>query len=181
MRENQVQDLLVEINKHLKLGLGITDQQREDGLVTRFPDHPRCLPRYLGRSYSREDVDNMAHNAPGEKHRAAGEASHPPLKDGTAEEFKQLMEKAAEAQKAKSKAHKAKKQQDRLVKNKVMVDQFKRAQRYLGLRTTIQDSEMRDSVGTIDPSTPAPFAFDQSVVFVCVDVESYERDHNKIT
>lgn len=28
---------------------------------------------------------------------------------------------------------------------------------------------------------PAPFDFDQSVVFVCVDVESYERAHNKIT
>ena len=176
-----MQDLLAEINNHLKLGLGITDQQREEGLVTRFPDHPRCLPRYLGRSYSREDVDNMAHNAPGEKYRAAGEVSHPPLKDGTAEEFKQLMEKAAEAQRAKSKAQKAKKQQDRLVKNKVMVDQFKRAQRYLGLRTIIQDGEMHDSVVAIDPSTPAPFAFDQSVVFVCVDVESYERDHNKIT
>jgi hypothetical protein len=28
---------------------------------------------------------------------------------------------------------------------------------------------------------PAPFTFDQSVVFVCVDVESYERAHNMIT
>jgi hypothetical protein len=34
---------------------------------------------------------------------------------------------------------------------------------------------------SIDPSLPAPFAFDSSVVFVCVDVESYERAHNKIT
>jgi hypothetical protein len=35
--------------------------------------------------------------------------------------------------------------------------------------------------GAIDHSLPAPFAFDNSVVFVCVDVESYERAHNKIT
>jgi hypothetical protein len=34
---------------------------------------------------------------------------------------------------------------------------------------------------SIDHSLPAPFAFDSSVVFVCVDVESYERAHNKIT
>lgn len=33
----------------------------------------------------------------------------------------------------------------------------------------------------IDPSMPAPFTFDRSVVFVCVDVESYERAHDKIT
>ncbi|EFQ87279.1 hypothetical protein PTT_17296 [Pyrenophora teres f. teres 0-1] len=181
VRENQVQALLAEINKHLKLGLLITDQQREEGLVLRFPDHPRCLPRYLGRSYSREDVDTMARNAPSENHRAAGEASHPPLKDGTVEEFRQMMEKAAEAQKAKSKASKVKKQQDRLVKNKTMVDQFKRAQRYLGLRATIQDGGMHGLSPAIDPLMPAPFAFDQSVVFVCIDVESFERDHNKIT
>lgn len=181
VRENQVQALLAEINKHLNLGLGITDHQREEGLLVRFPDHPRCLPRYLGRSHSREDVDNMARNAPNESHRAAREAPHPPLKDGTAEEFKQLMEKATEAQKAKSKANKEKKQQDRLVKNKIMVDQFKRAQRHLGLRATIQDDEMHSLAPAIDPSMPAPFPFEQSMVFVCVDVESYERDHNKIT
>ncbi|RMZ67255.1 qde-2-interacting [Pyrenophora seminiperda CCB06] len=179
--ENQVQALLAEINKHLSLDLSITDQQREEGLLARFPDHPRCLPRYLGRSYSREDVDNMARNAPGEKHRAVGEASHPPLRNGTVEEFKQLMETVVEAQKAKSKANKVKKQQDRLVKNKAMVDQFKRAQRYLGLRTIMQEGELHGLAPAIDASMPVPFTFDQSMVFVCVDVESYERDHNKIT
>ncbi|KAG9384768.1 hypothetical protein A1F94_004315 [Pyrenophora tritici-repentis] len=168
VRETQVQALLAEINKHLKLGLSITDQQREEGLVLRYPDHPRCLPRYLGRAYSREDVDTMARNAPGDNHRAAGEASHPPLKEGTVEEFRNMLEKAAEAQKAKSKAHKAKKQQDRLVKNKTMVDQFKRAQRYLGLRATLQDGVMHDLAPAVDPLMPTPFAFDQSVVFVGV-------------
>jgi hypothetical protein len=35
--------------------------------------------------------------------------------------------------------------------------------------------------GAVDPSVPAPFTFDRSVVFVCVDVESYEKAHDKIT
>ena len=35
--------------------------------------------------------------------------------------------------------------------------------------------------GPINDSLPAPFPFDRSVVFVCVDVESYERAHHKIT
>lgn len=33
----------------------------------------------------------------------------------------------------------------------------------------------------VDTSLPAPFKFDRSVVFVCVDVEAYEKDHTKIT
>jgi len=134
VRETQFQDLLDEINKHLKLSLRITDQQREDALVSRFPDHPRCTPRYLGRSRSREDYDNMVSNAPNPDFRALGEPESPPLTERSLEAFKQLMEDSFDAQRAKNKATKAKKQQERLVKQKTMADQFKRAQRYLGLR-----------------------------------------------
>jgi len=123
----------------------------------------------------------MAENAPNEHFRAAGEAAHPPLQRPTLEEFKELMETLAQAQKAKNKANRDKKQQERLGKNKSMQDQFKRAGRYLGLRDSIQDPLPSTPSPAIDPSMPAPFPFDQSVVFVCVDVESYERDHHKIT
>lgn len=131
VRESQVQDLLREINKCLKLDLKITSQQREDALVSRFPDHPRCIPRYLGPSRSHEDYDKMLGNVPDP------ETDYPPLNDRSLEAFKQLMEESFEAQRAKSKASKAKKQQERLVKQKALQDQFKRAQRYLGLRPTI--------------------------------------------
>lgn len=183
IRESQAQALLTEINNHLNLSLSITNQQREEGLATRFPDHPRCLPRYLGRSQSREDVNNMAANAPDRLYRAVGEPSHPPLQPHTLETFKQLMETLTEAQSAKRKTNSAKKQQDRLAKNKSMADQFKRAQRYLGLRESIQTEvpPQLSSSPAVNPSMPAPFAFDQSVVFVCVDVESYEKAHHKIT
>ncbi|KAF1830103.1 hypothetical protein BDW02DRAFT_534828 [Decorospora gaudefroyi] len=182
VRERQVHALLKEINSRLKLNLRITDHQREEGLVARFPNHPRCLPRYLGRSHSRDDHDNMAGNAPDESFRAAGEASHPPLLPPTLEEFKQMMQDLQDAQKAKGKANKAKKLEQRLDKHKAMADQFKRAQRYLGLRPTVPDGQAPPGLpAAIDPSMPAPFMFDQSVVFVCVDVESYERAHHKIT
>jgi hypothetical protein len=182
VRESQFQALIDEINAHHGLRLKISSHQRSEGLVGSFPDHPRCLPRYLGRSHSKADIDNMTANAPRPSHRAAGEAFHPPLESPMLEEFKQLVEDMIEAQKSKSKATKAKKQIERLGKNKSMTDQFKRAQRYLGLRPTVQDGQAPPSLSTaVDPSLPAPFAFDQSVVFVCVDVESYERAHHKIT
>lgn len=134
VRESQFQDLLNEISDHLKLDLRITDQQREDALVSRFPDHPRCTPRYLGRSRSREEYDDMVDNAPDHDFRAAGEPDRPPLDESSLEAFKQLMEDSFEAQKAKNKAARVKRQEERLMKQKTMADQFKRAQRYLGLR-----------------------------------------------
>lgn len=131
VQESQVQDLLREINERLKLDLQITPQQRENALVSRFPGHPRCTPRYLGCLRSREDSNKMLENVPDPV------TDHLPLDDRSLEAFKQLMEESFEAQKAKNKASKAKKQQERLVKQKTSQDQFKRAQRYLGLRPTI--------------------------------------------
>ncbi|KAF5847775.1 hypothetical protein GGP41_009017 [Bipolaris sorokiniana] len=182
VHENQVQTLLTEINHQLQLDLRITNHQREEGLVTRFPDHPRCLPRYLGRSQSRQDIEDMIAIAPNETHRAVGEPPHPILQPAELEIFNQLMEDIAQVQKPKGKA-KAKRQQDRLAKNKIMAGQFKRAQRHLGLREAEQiypSAELRSS-SAVDPSMAAPFMFEQSVVFVCVDVESYEGAHHKIT
>ncbi|KAF3000923.1 hypothetical protein E8E13_008572 [Curvularia kusanoi] len=165
--EAQVQTLLAEINNHLKLSLRITDQQRGDALVSRFPDHPRCRPRYLGH--------------PG--FRGVGEPEDPAPDEHSFEAFRQLMKESLEAQKAKSKAARAKKQQARLLKQKSFVDQFKRTQRYLGLRPSadaaVRVTELQPPA--VDPLQSVPFAFDKSVVFVCVDVESYERAHHKIT
>lgn len=92
------------------------------------------------------------------------------------------MEDLWDVQKANSKALKAKKRQDRLIKQKSMAGQLKRAQQYLGLRPREINEETLPSVqDAIIPSLAAPWPFDQSVVFVCVDIESYERDHNLIT
>ncbi|ENI06892.1 hypothetical protein COCC4DRAFT_49509 [Bipolaris maydis ATCC 48331] len=182
VHENQVQALLTEINHQLQLDLRITNHQREEGLVIRFPDHPRCLPRYLGRSQSRQDIEDMITITPNETYRAVGEPPHPILQPAELEAFNKLMEDIAKVQKPKGKA-KAKRQQDRLAKNKTMASQFKRAQRHLGLREAEQmhpSAEPRSSPA-VDSSMPAPFMFEQSVVFVCVDVESYEGAHHKIT
>lgn len=182
IHNSQVQDFLEEINNHIKLNLQVTDQQRKDGFVACFPNHPRCLPRYLGRSNSREEFHIMADNVPSDKYHAVGEPSHPPLEGRSLEDFKQLMEKLWDVQKANNKASKAKKQQERLTKQRSMSDQFKRAQRYLGLRPSAVHNTMQSSpLEAIDPTISVPFFFEQSVVFVCVDVESYERAHHKIT
>lgn len=166
-----MQHLLQDINKHLKLGLKITVSQREEGFVCCFPDHPACLPRYLGRSSSRDQYDSMVQNTPDHNFRAAGEKPHRPLDSGTLEEFKQMMEDLWDIQKNKNKAKKAKQQQDRLARQMSMVDQLKRAQRYLGLRACDVAGQTASPLAQqpIDPLTSLQTPFEQSVVFVCVD------------
>ncbi|KAF2826313.1 hypothetical protein CC86DRAFT_27947 [Ophiobolus disseminans] len=180
VRETQVQDLLDEINKKLNLVLRITDAQREDALVIRFPNHPACLPRYLGRSDSRDAYDSMVNNAPDSQFIALGERRFGPPDSVTLEDFRQIMADISELQKNKNKAKRETKHVDRMGRQLSMINQFKRAERCLGFHPG-EGTASSVNPKAIDPSCPAPFAFDQDVVFVAVDLEAYERDHNRIT
>jgi hypothetical protein len=103
--------------------------------------------------------------------------------------FKRKMELAQEATRKKSKATKAKKQKERIEKQRDWGRQIKRAQRYLGLRQRQEQTgldqvprrELDTTNHSLDVESPAPYPMESSVVFVSVDVESFERDHNKIT
>jgi hypothetical protein len=125
----------------------------------------------------------MARNAPTRSFRAAQERPHGPPDSGTLKQFNQMMEDMWQVQKNKSKAKREQQQQHRLDRHKSMVDQLKRAQRYLGLRASETTGQWisASNAPAINHLLAAPFAFDQLVVFICVDVESYEKAHNKIT
>ncbi|CAI6329073.1 unnamed protein product [Periconia digitata] len=179
--ESQFSHLLQEINTALDLSLRITDYQQEEGLVGRFPDHPRCQPRYLGRSHSREEYNNLTNSVPNTMARPAGEALPPSMADRTLEDFKEMIEDMWEQTKAKNKATKERKKVERLAKQRMFADQFKRAQRYLGLRQIRQPNDVPGIPAAIDVTVPAPFPCDKSVIFICVDVESYEKAHHLIT
>jgi hypothetical protein len=177
--ESQFQQLLNEINSRLGLKLRITDAQREEGLVVRFPDHPECLPRYLGRSRSKDEIEAMTDQAPDEAFRAPAERHVGSPDSGTLEQFKHLMQDLYDVQKKKNKAKREKNHVERLARQSSLVDNFKRAQCYLGLRAG--ESTASGPAQSIDSTSPPPFAFDQEVVFISVDVESYERAHHRIT
>lgn len=134
--EDQVYNLLKEINSYLKLELTITDAHREEGLLIRFPDHPRFRPRYLGRSHSKDQYNSMVDQTPGVAVHPSGDQALPSLDITQIEDFRVLIEEAWEATKNRSKASKEKKRVQRMKKLKALTDQLKRAQRYLGLRPT---------------------------------------------
>jgi hypothetical protein len=121
----------------------------------------------------------MTEQAPEKEFRPPGERHVGPPDSGTLEQFKQLMQDLYDVQKKKNKAKREKNHVERLGRQLSLVDHFKRAQRYLGLRAA--ESTASGPAQSIDPTSPAPFPFEQAVVFVSVDVESYEKEHHRIT
>lgn len=69
--------------------------------------------------------------------RALGEETPLSLHAQTIEDFRQMIEEAWDFTKTNSKKTKEKRRVQKLKKQKVFVDQLKRAQRYLGLRPKI--------------------------------------------
>ncbi|KAF2101219.1 hypothetical protein NA57DRAFT_18202, partial [Rhizodiscina lignyota] len=160
----QFQDLLDEINKAFpKLGLYITGWQREHGLVTRFPPYRDTRPRYLGRSTSKDEYTNLTDNAPDASFRPAGEKPTPIADADTMEAFQDMVEACTELNKNKGKGSKEKKEMDRMMESKSSAEQVKRAQAHVGL-------------GPKEEHIP----IEQRPVFICFDVEAYERDHKVI-
>jgi hypothetical protein len=140
--QEAVQALLDDINRKFRhIGAKITDRDREQGLLAKFPNHPRLTPRYLGHITSKPDFDKMAAGPPGHKHRAPGEGHAPPLDERTLEVFKQMMEDMSELARGKNKAKREKAKQARMLTQQNMAKQLKRAQRYLGLRPKRPDSK----------------------------------------
>ncbi|KAF2416198.1 hypothetical protein EJ08DRAFT_566986, partial [Tothia fuscella] len=156
---------------------------RDIGLVIKaFPSHPDFRPRFLGTSSSKQDYDDMVQNTPVANYRPTGEAvPSKPADHRDKKLFRQMIEEAQDLNKAQSKAVKAKKQEERVVRQQNIGKQLKRAQRYLGLRYKREKVAKARKVPCIGVHKPVPYEFEGNPVFVCIDVENYELDHNVIT
>jgi hypothetical protein len=200
--ENQVQKLLDEINSAFRISIKLP----RDPFLLAFYQDGTPAPALLGISNNRETVGKMEQSIPSPPENF-GEcpASASPEEERSFERFKEKMERAAAAaQKKKHAALKKAKAKDRLAAHVNWCEALKRGQRYLGLRPLgcpgdlpapdaslswdeqqEYEREQKIKYGHIlqpfNLSQAAPHPFDQDVVFVCVDVEAYERDHSLIT
>lgn len=109
-------------------------------LLIEHTDDP-TLTFYSGRTHSKDEYDTMVSNVPSVTSETTNGSVSRPLDGGTLEQFKQKMEAMIELNKKQSKAAKEKKMKGRVAKQKTLSDQFKRAQRYLGLRPCAKDGE----------------------------------------
>ncbi|KAL8881635.1 MAG: hypothetical protein Q9192_007756 [Flavoplaca navasiana] len=198
----EVQGLFDDIKKELRLLVYFPKEEKEPGFLLSFEEEGVPRPRYLGRFDLDHSLDEMEAKVPAYTDRDNG--AHRP-DDRSFAAFKKKMEAAIEATKQKSKNQRDKKKKERIGTKQGWCEQLKRAQCYLGMRPrTIPDlpNPMEDpnispreleramkryqlSKGVDLPdlivAEPSPFTFQDDVVFVCVDVEAYEKDNRPIT
>ena len=198
----EVLDLFKEIYTNLKIPAKFPDVIRHPGFDIEFEEEGSPRPRYLGRLTDHTSLLDLEAEIP-EPDMEPGEPQA--LEDRTFPAFRRKMEAAIQAGKNRQKNAKSKKKQDRVVQKRGWCAQLKRAQCYLGIRprgiAKKEDfdnnpnqtyEESRDAQAAYEKAAglklppffttwPAPYPFDNDVVFVCVDVEAYERDHKKIT
>jgi hypothetical protein len=175
--------------------------------MVSFENDGTPRPRYLGRTSNREAAETLRNNVPPAYYKPKNEPKSTVTPTEQAlEAFKAKIELMNAAQKGKKTANKEKARKERLFNQSSWKDSLKRTQRYLGLREAsskqylpknIEKSglpwevidRMRAAGVTERPAqnlsfTPdilAPFPQEGRVVFVCVDIEAYERNNNFIT
>lgn len=186
--------LLAEINGKLDLRLKFPD---DPGFLISFLEDGSPRPRYLGCLSAENSFESMESQIPGPDFKLKGEDEVDPR---SFEAFRQKMEAAVEAGKNRSKGSKEKRKKARVLEKKSCCLQLQRTQRYLGMKPLLIDpvTEVLDwqaleeatkkhqeaiakSRQAIDVTKPIPFAFEQEVVFIAIDVEWFERSNKTIT
>ncbi|KAL8673328.1 MAG: hypothetical protein Q9168_002252 [Polycauliona sp. 1 TL-2023] len=198
----EVQALFDEIKTQLRLLVYFPTEEKEPGFLLNFEEEGIPRPRYLGRFDLEHSLDDMEARIPPYTEQDHGE--HRP-DDRSFAAFKKKMEAAIEATRQKSKGQRDRKKKERIGTKQGWCEQLKRAQCYFGVRPrTVPDMPNPMEDPTIAPreleqamkryylskgvelpdlivTEPAPFTFQDNVVFICVDVEAYEKDNRPIT
>ena len=200
--QTEVELLFKDINQGLNLGVGFPDVYREPGFRLDFIEEGSPLPRFLGRLSSDCIMAELEVLIP-----AQGSALEEPenVDDRTLPAFRQKMQGALLASKQKNKAAQDKRRMERIKTRKGLFAELKRSQCYLGLRPrginqptnfvanpnlTFEETQQAQEayelaagirLPLLNFSAKAPHQFDRNVVFVCIDIEVYERDSNKLT
>ena len=196
---NEVKALFKDIDDTLHIYCAFPNITRHPGFVVAFEEGPR--PRYLGRltdDISTLDLEAMVPAPRDEEPETFDDRSLPA--------FRRKMEAAIQAGKQAKKNTRERKRRERVVTKQGWCAQLRRAQCYLGLRprgaaskddryhrdpnltyeeSLIAQEEYERAAGIklphLDTTKHAPYPFNQSVVFVCVDVEAYEKNNRVIT
>lgn len=196
--------LLHDINSELGTFLNFPHPTHEPGFHLHFDEPGSPRPRYLGRVSAEITVDDMESKIPEPDYKAPGEIGEPD--DRSFKAFEAKMKAAVQAGKNRTKTQKETKKKQRVVQKQGWCEQLKRAQCYLGVRPrrgaladdhpvdpgslswdeyikAKTESELARCINLpeLDVTEPAPYSFSQSVVFICVDIEAWEKDHNVIT
>ena len=204
----EVKNLLEDINSDLGYQLDFPRRSTEPGFLLNLPSSEKPHPRYLGYCRSKDNLMALENEIPD---REQDEDTEFPFVadpgDRSFRAFKKTIQDGIQATKNKNKATKEKKKMQRVGIKQSWCRELKRVQCYLGVRPrrseTARNGPPNDvnlswdehqkateeyerasqdqPLAEVHPDHPMSYPFDKGVVFVCVDVESYERDHRIIT
>ncbi|ROW17571.1 hypothetical protein VPNG_00779 [Cytospora leucostoma] len=174
----QLDVLLRRINAQHMIKLSIPGGGNEGKFYRRFGGMGTPRPRYLGRTSDVASYKTLVAITP----LPEPEDDLTKLTQIQRDEFTDLVQKCKESWKGsggKGKNGKKKKAEKRLENRKGWGHQTKRIQRYMGLREKVSPSAEKLTI--IDVNEAAPFLNEGEVVFICVDVETYEKSPGLVT
>ena len=201
----QLQDFLELINRSLSTSLAMPSNGANGTFMVSFENDGTPRPRYLGRSTNKEAAESLRNNIPPTYYKPMNEPKSTVTPTEQAlEAFKAKLELMNAAQKGRKTVSKEKARKERLFNQQSWKASLKRTQRYLGLREASTSKYLPKDVGRRGPTweeidrlkaagateaptvsfTPdilAPFPQEGRIIFVCVDIEAYERNNNLIT
>lgn len=178
--------------------------EQDPGFIFESADDGTPRPRYIGQSKNSQTATLLKKAAPSDSYRPSNEPTSEVPSDESLEAFREKMRDILESNKRKKLAAQQKREAERHAKQQGWNHITKRVQRYLGLREAANgkaDEWGKASDDTIaaqvddlksgltklsiehqlDLSEPVPFQQESSVVFICVDIEAYEKNHNLVT
>lgn len=170
----QFQHLLAIVNAKLETQFTVPPGKNKERYMMSFGMGNSPRPRFLGRCDSLASFKEVSEAIP---------APHPEddlTKATTAglDEFKQLLQKSRTDRKRVKKSDKNRAK--RFHAHKAWGRSVKRAQRYLGLRGRV-DGQTTGEVAPFDLNLPMTDGPESSVLFVCIDIEAWEKNQNVIT
>ncbi|KAK2630155.1 hypothetical protein QTJ16_000975 [Diplocarpon rosae] len=205
----QAEAFIAKISHTLSISLAIPSSGANGAFQVTFTNDGNPQPRYLGSSTESKMAETLLKNVPPHYYKLDSEpgAVGTPS-DRSLAAFRAKIELMTAAQKGKRTANKEKQKKERIEKQQAWHHSIKRVQRYLGLRESnssrlaaineslkgnssgernVFDDAVQAALAKLPPSAyfdagdPAPYTPEGSVVFVCVDVEAYERNSRLIT
>ncbi|KAI1458337.1 hypothetical protein F4805DRAFT_466928 [Annulohypoxylon moriforme] len=177
---SQVKNFLGTVSNQLNIPLPIPRGQAGDKFFLAFGDWGMPLPRFLGRAQSLDDLEQFKNQARGTpKDNLTG------MNATVLEVFKNKMDEIHNSMKSgKKKKNPEVTRIKRVERQKSYGRMVKRSQRYLGLlRGRSEQLTYYSGISTRgwDVDKPVPFQTKDSVRFVCVDVEAWEKSRHVIT
>ncbi|KAI0883642.1 uncharacterized protein GGS22DRAFT_180658 [Annulohypoxylon maeteangense] len=178
---SQVKDFLCSVSNQLEVTLPIPKGQAGEKFSLAFGNWGMPLPRFLGFARSLDDLERLKSQA-----KAFPKDDLTGLSAAALEVFKNRMDEIHNSIKSgKKKKNPEVTKIKRVERQKGYGRMIKRAQRYLGFLPGHVEVEYGLSSGVSaagwDVNKPVPFQTKDSVRFVCVDVEAWERSRHVIT